>query len=243
LPDRFFRQYHAVLTSPRILLAMLLLLGAAWGFVKLLDQVREGATRRFDNDVLLLLRQSNDPAVPLGPAWLHEVGRDATALGGVLCILLITAFVTGFLFLEGKSHAAVFLLIAIGGGSVFSGILKHLIARDRPDIVPHLSAAYTSSFPSGHSMLAAVAYLTLGSLLARVTPRRPTRLFLLLAAFSLTCVVGVSRIYMGVHYPSDVLGGWAAGFAWALLCWIVATVLQSRGTIEKHDSVDQEPVI
>jgi undecaprenyl-diphosphatase len=240
MPSREYPSYGAALTSPRILLAMLLVVGAGWIFVQIIDEVREGDSKRFDDRMLLALRQPGKPSQPIGPLWLHEVGRDATALGGVLCIVLITTFVAGFLLLEGKRHAAIFLIIAVGGGSILSGVLKHLVSRDRPDIVPHLSAVYTSSFPSGHSMLSAVAYLTLGSLVARVTPRRRTRFFVLFAAMFMTFLVGISRVYMGVHYPTDVLGGWAAGFTWALLCWIVATVLQSKGAIEPDESPEHE---
>lgn len=216
------------------------MVGGAYVFIQVLDEVREGEYQHFDDWILQSLRKRDNPAQQIGPSWLPEVGRDATALGGVLCIMLITAFVAIFLLLEGKRHAVVFLVIAVGGGAMVSGLLKHLVARDRPDIVPHLSAVYTSSFPSGHSMLSAVAYLTLGSLLARITPRRRTRLFLLFAAVLLTVIVGLSRVYMGVHYPTDVLGGWAAGLTWAIICWIIATLLQRKGTIEREDSGPQQ---
>jgi undecaprenyl-diphosphatase len=219
---------------------MLLMVGGAYVFIQIIDEVREGEYQHFDDWLLQSLRKKDNPAQPVGPSWLPEVGRDATALGGVLCIMLVTAFVAIFLLLEGKRHAAGFLVIAVGGGAIVSGVLKHLVARDRPDIVPHLSDVYTSSFPSGHSMLSAVAYLTLGSLLARITPRRRTRLFLLFAAVSLTVIVGLSRVYMGVHYPTDVLGGWAAGLTWALVCWIVATLLQRKGAIERENEGMQQ---
>jgi len=241
VPQRRFGNLASIITSPRILVAMLLMVGGAYVFLQILDEVREGEFQHFDDLVLKLLRDTNRPSAPIGPDWLHEMGRDATALGGVLCITLITLFVVIFLLLERKRRAAMFLVIAIGGGAIMSGILKHLIARDRPEIVPHLSAVYTSSFPSGHSMLSAVAYLTMGTLLARITARRSTKLFLIFAAIFLTAIVGISRVYMGVHYPTDVLGGWAAGLTWAIICWMVATILQRQGTIEREDSgVQQE---
>ena len=126
-----------------------------------------------------------------------------------------------------------FVLIATGGGLVISSVLKDIIARDRPSIVPHLSYVSTSSFPSGHSMLAAVAYLTLGSLLARLVVERRVKIYILVVALLITGLVGVSRVYMGVHYPTDVLAGWSAGLAWASICWLVARALQHRGTVEK----------
>ncbi len=129
--------------------------------------------------------------------------------------------------------AMVFLIIAVVGGLVVSTILKMSFNRPRPDIVPHLSAVYTSSFPSGHSMLAATVYLTLGALLARFVPERRFKAYFLIVALILTGLVGVSRVFMGVHYPTDVLAGWVAGLTWAILCWVVARILQRRGAVEQ----------
>jgi undecaprenyl-diphosphatase len=140
--------------------------------------------------------------------------------------------------MAGKRAAMVTVLISIFGGLALSLALKHVIERPRPNLVPHLSAVYTSSFPSGHSMMSAVVYLTLGSLLARVTPGRAIKLYLLIVASVLTFLVGVSRVYMGVHYPTDVLAGWIAGLFWALLCWSVTRQLQRRGAVERDDESD-----
>jgi undecaprenyl-diphosphatase len=111
-----------------------------------------------------------------------------------------------------------------------------LYARPRPDLVPHLSPVYTSSFPSGHSLIAAVVYLTLGSLLASVISRPMLKVYVLSVAMLLTTAVGLSRVYLGVHYPTDVLAGWLAGLVWALLCWLVARVLQRRGRVESESA-------
>jgi undecaprenyl-diphosphatase len=124
------------------------------------------------------------------------------------------------------------LIIATFGGLIISTLLKNIIARDRPALVPHLSYVTTSSFPSGHSMLAAVAYLTLGSLLARLVVEWRVKIYILLVALLITFAVGVSRVYMGVHFPTDVLAGWSAGLVWACICWLVARYLQHRGTVE-----------
>lgn len=218
-----------------ILIALLLVIGGTWCFIEILDEVKEGEIQQFDDRAIRALRQVDDPSQPLGPPWVHEVARDATALGGVFCISMITLFVLGYLLLEGKRHTAILVVVATGGGVVISTLLKYLVARDRPDLVPHLSHIYTSSFPSGHSMLSAVVYLTLGSLLTRITERRWVKIYFLLTAVLAAGVVGISRVYMGVHYPTDVLAGWSAGLAWALLCWVAATMLQRRHIIEYSD--------
>jgi undecaprenyl-diphosphatase len=125
------------------------------------------------------------------------------------------------------------VLIATLGGFVLSSILKHSYHRPRPNLVVHLSAVYTTSFPSGHSMLSAVVYMTLGTLLANFVTERRVKFYFVSVAMVLTFLVGVSRVFMGVHYPTDVLAGWSAGLAWALLCWMAARYLQRRGAVEK----------
>ena len=216
-----------------VLVAVLLIVGGTWGFIALADEVREGDTQRFDDWAVRAMRRADDPSWPIGPHWLPEVGRDLTALGGVAVLSLTTAFVAGYLLIVRKYHAMWLVLAATLGGLLISTLLKHLIDRARPDLVHHLSHVYTSSFPSGHSMLSAVVYLTLGALLTRLASERRVKLYFLAAALLLTFLVGVSRVYMGVHYPTDVLAGWTAGLVWALLCWLVARYLQRRGAVEK----------
>jgi undecaprenyl-diphosphatase len=125
------------------------------------------------------------------------------------------------------------VLVATFGGLILSSLLKGLFERPRPQLVPHLSHVYTTSFPSGHSMLSAVVYLTLGTLLARLVQHRYLKIYFLVLALLLTFLVGLSRVYMGVHYPTDVLAGWTAGLAWASVCWLAARYLQQRGKVER----------
>jgi undecaprenyl-diphosphatase len=134
--------------------------------------------------------------------------------------------------LDRKAHAALFVVAAVGGGMLLSTLLKMGFDRPRPDLVPHGALVYTASFPSGHATLSAVVYLTLGALLARVQPRFVLKFYLLGLAIVLTVTVGVSRVYLGVHWPTDVLAGWALGAAWALFCWAAALWLQRRGQVE-----------
>jgi undecaprenyl-diphosphatase len=217
-----------------VLIALLVLAVAVLAFVLIADEVMDGETMRFDDWAVRALRDPDDLARPIGPHWMQEVGRDLTALGGFAVLTLIIAAVTGFLWLR-KMHGAMWLVIlATLGGLVVSSVLKHSFERPRPNLVPHLSMVYTSSFPSGHSMLAATVYLTLGALLGRFVSSWRLKAYFLLVALTLTFLVGVSRVYMGVHYPTDVLAGWAAGLAWALICWLVARYLQHRGAVEQE---------
>jgi len=216
----------------RIVLVLLLPAGAVWGFVELADAVLEGETEAIDRALLLALRSPMDPAEPLGPPWLAEMARDITALGGVAVLTLLTLLVASFLALRRLWHAVWLLLAAVGSGVLMSTVLKVVFERPRPDLVPHGSYVSTASFPSGHSMMAAVVYLTLGALLARVEPDRRVKVLVLTAAVVLALLVGVSRVYLGVHWPTDVLAGWTVGGGWAVLFWLVARALQRRGSVE-----------
>jgi undecaprenyl-diphosphatase len=131
-----------------------------------------------------------------------------------------------------KRAAALWVAASVSGGVVLSNALKLAFERPRPDLVPHAARVFTTSFPSGHATLAAVSYLTLGALLASLHTSRRLRLYFILLAVILTLAIGVSRVYLGVHYPTDVLAGWCIGAAWAALCWIIALWLQNRGKIE-----------
>jgi undecaprenyl-diphosphatase len=214
------------------LLLLVLVAGGVWAFVQLADEVMEGGTHRIDERILLALRNPADRSDPIGPRWLEESERDFTALGGVGVLTLLTLAVGGYLVLDGKKRAALLVLLAVGGGLLLSSVLKHEFQRPRPDLVPHGSYVYTTSFPSGHSTMAAATYLTLGALLTRVHPQRRMKAFLLGFATLLTLLVGCSRVYLGVHWPTDVLAGWTAGGVWALLCWLLARWLQHRGQVE-----------
>jgi undecaprenyl-diphosphatase len=211
-----------------------LILGAAalFVFAKIANEVGQGDTRAFDEWLLLSLRTPGDPAVPIGPKRVQELMRDITALGstGVLTIMILS--VAGFLAMTRKGHAAILVLVSVVGGTLISQTMKFAFARPRPDLVPHGAEVYTASFPSGHSMMSAVVYLTLGALLARTQPDRSVKVYIMTIAVALTMMVGISRVYLGVHWPTDVLAGWSLGGLWALLCWIVMVWLQRRGNVE-----------
>jgi undecaprenyl-diphosphatase len=226
----------AALVAPvlerRILLALLVIAGSVWSFVELADEIREGDQLSFDRLLLLLFRNPADTTDPIGPPWLEASVRDVTALGGVVVITIVTLGAAGFLLLSGKRGAALFVVASIMGAVLLSFGFKAGFERARPDLVPHGTAVYTASFPSGHATGAAATYLTLGALLARFQPRRRLKIYLLTLAVLLTVLIGLSRVYLGVHWPSDVLAGWTLGTSWALLCWLVARQLQRRGKVE-----------
>lgn len=219
-------------TELMILLAIALVIGGTWLFIELTDEVIEGETTTIDERLLLTLRNPADHSDPLGPPWVEESMRDFTALGGGGILLLLTVSVVTYLIILRKYRAALLIALAVIGGALLSQLLKNSIGRPRPDLVPHGSIVYSTSFPSGHSMSAAATYLTLGALLARLQPRRRLKLYVLLLAMLITVLVGISRVYLGVHWPTDVLAGWAAGAVWAALCGLVMTWLQHTGEIE-----------
>jgi undecaprenyl-diphosphatase len=209
----------------------------AWAFVELAGEVMEGDTSAIDRRLLLALRTPADLSDPVGPSWVEESARDITGLGGYTILTFMTVAAIAYLLMARKRHAALLVLVAIGGGMLLSTGLKWGFERPRPDLVPHGTRIYTASFPSGHAMLSAITYLTLGALLARVQQRRRVKAFLLGLAVVLTLAVGTSRVYLGVHWPSDVLAGWCVGAAWAALCWFVALQLQRRGQVERPGEI------
>lgn len=223
------------------LIILALLAAGAWLFIELADEVTEGSTRSIDESILLSLRDPGDRNNPIGPPWIEEIGRDLTALGGIAVMALLIATVIGFLLLQGKFRMALLMAASIGSGLLFSLLLKTLFDRPRPDLVPHQSYVYTTSFPSGHSMVSAVVYLTLAALLARSYRKTHTKLYLLTVACILTGLVGLSRIYLGVHWPTDVLAGWTAGAFWALLWWGIGYSLQLHGRVES-EGTEPEPI-
>ena len=214
------------------LAALLLAAGGVWLFLEIADEVLEGATTSVDEQLLLMLRATSDSSDPLGPPWVEDLARDITGVGGAGILTLLTAATAGFLALQRKRHLALYVLAAVASGALLSTLLKMGFDRPRPGLVPHGQIVYTSSFPSGHSMLSAIAFLTLGALLASSQTNFRLRAYLIGVAVFLTVLVGVSRVYLGVHWPTDVLAGWTAGAAWALLCWALAEKLRRRGAVE-----------
>jgi undecaprenyl-diphosphatase len=217
------------------LLALLCVSTLGYGFFALAHEVGEGSTEALDRRILLALRNPADLSDPIGPPWLEETMRDITGLGSVFTILFVTVSVAAYLAFTERRRIALYVIGAVGGGELASTVLKLFYHRPRPDLVPHGMEVFTASFPSGHAMMSAIAYLTLAILLARIDRNRRVKVLVLVLGVSITLLVGLSRIYLGVHWPSDVLAGWCVGAAWAALCWFVALQLQRRGEVEMSD--------
>jgi undecaprenyl-diphosphatase len=217
-----------------MLLTAIVIIACTWGFIELADEMLEGEMQRFDVRVVEVLREPGNPAQPRGPSWLADAARDITALGGAAVLTLVTILVAGFLLLYRKYRMIYLILAAALGGNWITSFLKSLFGRERPDI-PHLFYTNSLSFPSGHAMVSAAVYLSLAALLATIVVRKTVKIYLIAAAMLVTILVGVTRVYLGVHYPTDVLAGWLAGLIWALLLWFVARYLQIHGKVEAEE--------
>ncbi|HET7695808.1 MAG TPA: phosphatase PAP2 family protein [Vicinamibacterales bacterium] len=201
-------------------------------FLKLSSAVMEGETLAFDKRIVQAFRKADDPSRPIGPAWIESSLLDITALGGPTVLTLVVLAVIGFLVLQARYHSAIAIMLTAASGEMLNAALKALFMRPRPTVVPHLRAAFETSFPSGHAMQSAIIYLTLGAMLMRLSERRLTKIYCWTVAMLATVLVGVSRVYLGVHYPTDVLAGWIVGLFWASICWLVEQHYEVRSGIK-----------
>ncbi|MDQ0463072.1 undecaprenyl-diphosphatase [Caulobacter ginsengisoli] len=213
----------------RTLAALMTVAAAIWAFLTIGGEVGESETLPTDRQLLLLLRTPGHPADPIGPHWFEESMRDVTALGGFTVLTLLTVVAASVLLFYGKAKQAVVFVGTVLAAEISSDLLKLVYDRARPDLVPHGSYVYSHSFPSGHSTVSAAAYLTLVSVIASLDPHRHAKAFLFAIAGLVVLSIGFSRVYLGVHWPSDVLAGWALGAAWALAARLVLGWWLRRG--------------
>jgi len=224
-----------------LLAALLALAVAVLSFLEIADDVAEGDTHQIDRAILMSLRGLDDPSVPLGPHWLTTAAMDITALGSVTVLGLLVLFVAGLFAALRRWREALVMVLAAGGGVAISQGLKLVFGRDRPEESLRLVEAINASFPSGHAMLSAVVYLTLGALVSRFAQKRRVKVFAMVGALVIALTVGMSRVYLGVHWPSDVLAGWCVGAAWALGWWLAVQTwdrlhpLDAKGTISQAE--------
>lgn len=224
----------------KLLVTLLVIVAALWTFLVLAEAVRAGTIQQFDYAVLLAFRETGHLEIPRGPAWLPQTMRDVTALGGGTVIALFTLAVAGYLWLRKKYQSLVLLVITVVGGGLLDYGLKLVVGRGRPTIVPHFMSVDSFSFPSGHSLMSMAVYLVLAAIVSPQLPDRRSRVYIVSVALFLTFIIGTSRLYLGVHYPSDVLGGWSLGLAWATLCWLVAWYVERRRTMRLDIDVAEQ---
>lgn len=213
---------------PRILGIVATAAFGLWVFIEVTEEVLQGETGSFDRAIMLALRMPGDIARPLGPDWLAGTARDITSLGSIPVLGVIVVVVTLFLALSRRRWTALFVLLSTASGVPITFLLKHVFGRSRPDLFPHGDTVVSASFPSGHAMISALVYLTLGALVAGLTPSRSLKVYVMTVALVLTAIIGASRVYLGVHWPTDVLAGWAAGAVWALIWWTVLELVKIR---------------
>ena len=192
------------------------------GFTVIWLLMAAGMTGSVDQKILLMFRSAADVTDPLGPTWFEEMMAEYSALGGYAILIMAVVIVCAGLVLTGHARLGAFLVGAFASGSAVSTLLKYVIERARPDLVGHLDRTFTASFPSGHAMISMLTFLTLAALVIRLCSTRALRIFVLVTAMSVAVLIGVSRIYLGVHWPSDVAAGWCLGIGWACACWLVA---------------------
>jgi undecaprenyl-diphosphatase len=207
-----------------LLAALLVIALALWGFLHIAEEVGEGDARTFDTAVLLAMR-TGDGHTPIGPAWLQFSARDVSALGGFTVLTLLAVLALGFLVVMKKNVEGLVLFAAVLGATALSEGLKLGYARPRPDLVAHAVETLGASFPSGHATLSAATYLTVGALLAHAQEQRRVKTYIHVTAILLALLIGGSRVYLGVHWPTDVLAGWCVGAAWSILCVTAASWL------------------
>lgn len=215
----------------RSLFLFVLIAGPIVGFALIANQVM-GDPIALDRQLMLAFRSAGDAAGPIGPLWFQEAVRDLTALGSNLVIGALAAGALGFLLISGKRAEAACVLAAVLGAMVLNTLIKMGFSRPRPDIVVPGTRVFTASFPSGHAAVSASTYLTLAALAARTTSFRGLRIYFHTLGVVLILLIGLSRIYLGVHYPTDILAGWCVGASWAAACWATMTWLQRDAPID-----------
>lgn len=207
-------------------------LGAVAGlfflFLKIWSEVAERDARAFDERILLSLRLPGHPDVPIGPAWVTQSMLDISSLGGGTLLGLVVVATSGYLIIKGAHTRAMWLVTATGSGSMIMLLLKSFFGRPRPQLVDHLVTVQSMSFPSGHATNSALVYLTIAALASDVEPNFVGRIYVMAVAIVLTVLIGISRLYLGVHWPSDVVAGWALGAGWALAWRLVADYFGKR---------------
>ena len=216
-----FERAHTIVGAVGIFLVAGLIVGIAGtaAFVALASEVREGETQGFDEAVIRWIGAHHSPL-------LDRAMLEVTALGTGVTVLMIVVIAALFLTLNQHKYSAILLLVATTGGLVLNGVLKLGFERPRPSIFVPVVDTVSSSFPSGHAMSSAIVYGTVAYLAARLHRRRWARWLVMMFALIVIVLISFSRMYLGVHYPSDVLAGVIIGLAWAGFCMATLEAIQ-----------------
>jgi len=194
-------------------------------FVLLAVWANSGLGSSLDRHLMMLLQYSGETVAPRGPSWVREAARDLTALGSVSVLTLITILALGAALIAGHFRVALDGVLVVTGGTVLSFLFKMAFDQPRPDLVGSAPDVFTSSFPSSHAMMSLVAYFTLAFILGNVGVQRRLRHWLYTGAGLISLIVGTSRTYLGLHWPSDVVAGWLLGLAWLCFAlWIIRRI-------------------
>jgi len=190
--------------------------------------IDHGLQLDFDQRILLAMRHGTMHGAPIGPAWLKLAMIDITALGGATVLPIVVLIAAGFLAVR---RLWLTMWLVLGGtitGSIAIGLVKTLVARARPELTDHLVQVTSESFPSGHAANSAIVYLTIAALIVQIVEGRGARTYILAITALLVTLIGISRVYLGVHWPSDVLAGWSFGTLWALAWWALGAWLRLK---------------
>lgn len=213
---------------PYAFVALGALAGAVLVVTLLGATIARGHQFAFDRAIMLALRTPGDLATPVGPAWLKQVMIDVTALGGETVLTLVVVIAVGYLLAARHLLTAALVFGGTVSGSIAAKLGKGFVGRERPALVDHLVEVSSASFPSGHATNSAIIYLTIALTVMQIVPSRAARSFLFAATIAVVLTIGASRVYLGVHWPSDVLAGWSAGALWALAWWALGSWLRLR---------------
>ncbi len=240
---RFLRFARAEMAA---LAALLIVTLGVMTFIEVADDMTEADGQAFDGAVLHWMQPT--AGEPRGPWWLHEAAADLTSLGGISVLTLFAVIAVAFLLVQRKHLSAALMVVGLAGGVALSEGLKALFERARPPAAYQAVETLNASFPSGHALLSTVFYLTLGVMLTRAFPKKRLKAFVLGAAILIALLIGLTRVYLGAHWASDVMAGWCAGAAWAMALWLVAYAVQRRqahhaGGLHDAPSPDTEPAV
>jgi len=209
-------------------LAVVVIIASLFIFINTTIAVNAGGQLSYDRLILEMMRTGPQQLEPIGPGVMTEIVKDLSAIGSKYVLAVLTMIVACFLLLRKHYFSALVLLVITGSGVVVIFSAKAIMCRPRPEIITHMAEVSSQSYPSGHSSLSAIVYLTLGTMVARVQSQKWIKAYCIVVALLLTLISGITRLYLGVHYPSDVIAGWTLGVAWALICWILFGYMRTR---------------